>query len=221
MKLGILYSGGKDSNLAAWIAKKEKYEITCLISIASENKESFMFHTPSISKVKSQAQAMEIPLILQKTKGEKEIELKDLQNAIKKAKKEYGIQGIVTGAVESIYQASRVKKICHKLDLECFNPLWQKDQIELLEDLIQEKFEVIIIATAAFPLDQKLLGKKIDKKFLEEIKKLQKKYQINPAGEGGEFETFVLSSPMFKEKLKVKSFKDFGKDYSWRREIEL
>jgi len=96
-----------------------------------------------------------------------------------------------------------------------------KDQIELLEDLIQEKFEVIIIATAAFPLDQKLLGKKIDKKFLEEIKKLQKKYQINPAGEGGELETFVLSSPMFKEKLKVKSFKDFGKDYSWRREIEL
>jgi len=54
MKLGILYSGGKDSNLAAWLAKEEGYKITCLISITSENKDSFMFHTPSISKVTSQ-----------------------------------------------------------------------------------------------------------------------------------------------------------------------
>jgi len=164
---------------------------------------------------------MKIPLILQKTKGKKETELKDLQKAIKKAKKEYQIQGIVTGAVESIYQASRVQKICHKLGLECFNPLWQKDQIELLEDLVKEKFEVITIATAAYPLDQKFLGKKIDKKFLEEIKKLQKKYQINPAGEGGEYETFVLNSPMFEKKLNIKSFKDFGNEHSWRRELEL
>ena len=221
MKLGILYSGGKDSNLAAWLAKKEGYKITCLISITSENKDSFMFHTPSISKVTSQSKAMKIPLILQKTKGKKETELKDLQKAIKKAKKEYQIQGIMTGAVESIYQASRVQKICHKLGLECFNPLWQKDQIELLEDLVREKFEVITIATAAYPLDQKFLGKKIDKKFLEEIKKLQKKYQINPAGEGGEYETFVLNSPMFEKKLNIKSFKDFGNEHSWRRELEL
>ena len=180
-----------------------------------------MFHTPSISKVTAQAKAMQIPLILQKTKGEKEIELIDLKKAIKKAKKEYKIQGVVTGAVESVYQASRVQKICNELGLECFNPLWQKNQMEILEDLIKEKLGVIVIAVAAYPLGQKFLGKKINEKFIEEMKKLKEKYQINPAGEGGEYETFVINSPLFKKSLKIKSFKDFGENHSWKRELEI
>ena len=143
-----------------------------------------MFHTPSISKTKKQAEAMKIPILIQKTKGEKEIELKDLEEAIKKAKEKYKIQGIVTGAVESVYQASRIQKICDKLKLECFNPLWLKNQFELLEDLLKNKFEVIIAGVFAFPFDAKWLGRKIDKKFIEDIKKLNEKYKINPAGEG-------------------------------------
>ena len=30
------------------------------------------------------------------------------------------------------------------------------------------------------------------------------KYKINPAGEGGEFETLVLNCPMFKKRLELK-----------------
>ncbi|MBI4116250.1 diphthine--ammonia ligase [Candidatus Pacearchaeota archaeon] len=222
MKLGVLFSGGKDSTFAAWLAKKNGYEIACLISIISENKESYMFHTPSVSKTEKQAEAMEIPIIIRKTKGEKEKELNDLKKAIKKAKEKFKIEGIVTGAVESVYQASRIQKICNELNLECFNPLWQMDQIELLEGLIKNKFEIIITGVFAYPLDEKWLGRKIDKKFVEEIKKLQEKYKINPAGEGGEFETFVLYAPkLFKRKLKIKSFEDFGEGNSWSREIDV
>ena len=64
MKLGVLFSGGKDSTFACYLAKKQGYEISCLISIFSENKESWMFHTPSIEQVKKQAEVMNIPLIL-------------------------------------------------------------------------------------------------------------------------------------------------------------
>src|SRR3989344_2786086 len=132
MKLALLFSGGKDSTYAGFIAKKCKHKIVCLITLQSKNQDSYMFHTPSISKTQSQADAMKIPLIIQKTKGKKESELKDLKLAIRFAKKKYKVQGIITGAVESIYQASRIQKICDELNLECFNPLWQKDQIELL-----------------------------------------------------------------------------------------
>ena len=221
-KLGILFSGGKDSTYAAYLAKQNGYELTCLISILSENKESFMFHVPSISKTNFQAKAMNIPLIVQKTKGKKEEELKDLEKAIKKAKNKFKIEGIVTGAVESVYQASRVQKICNKLKLECFNPLWQKDQFEILNDLIKNNFEVIITGVFAYPLDKSWLGRKIDKKFIIEIKELNKKYKINPAGEGGEFESFVVNCPLFKKPLKIKNFKDFKEgENSWRRELEI
>jgi diphthine-ammonia ligase len=100
MKLGVLFSGGKDSTLAAWLAKKYGHELSCLITIESENKDSFMFHTPSIEKTRVQADASDIPLIIQKTKGEKEDELSDLRKAISQAKEEYAIEGVVTGALK-------------------------------------------------------------------------------------------------------------------------
>jgi len=110
MKIGVLFSGGKDSVFAAWLAQRTGYKLSCLITLVSENPDSYMFHTPSIKKTKSQAQAMGIPLIVQKTKGIKELELKELETAIKLAKKKHKIEGIVTGALESVYQSSRIQK---------------------------------------------------------------------------------------------------------------
>ena len=84
MKLGILFSGGKDSNYALFKANKSD-EVTVLISLDSKNEESYMFHTP-IEEVDKQAKRLGIPLIKIKTKGEKEKELEDLKKAIKEAK---------------------------------------------------------------------------------------------------------------------------------------
>lgn len=221
MKLGVLFSGGKDSTMAAFMVKQLGYEIVCLISVASSNKESYMFHTPSISRTKEQAKAIGIPILTKETKGEKEKELEDLGEVIKEAKEKFNIKGVVTGAIESVYQASRIQRICDELDLECFNPLWQKDQVELLNDLIKNKFEVILTGVFAYPFDEKWLGIKIDRNFIEEIKNLSEKYKINPAGEGGEFETFVINCPMFKKPLTIKDKKIFGEKNSWRMELEI
>ena len=221
MKLGVLFSGGKDSTYAAYIAKKYGYEIACLISIFSENPESYMFHTPSIEKTEQQAHSMRVPLIIQKTKGKKEIELKDLEKAIRKAKKDYKIQGIVTGAIQSIYQASRIQKICDKLGLECFNPLWQKDEDEYLDELVKNKFKIIITGVFAYPLGKSWLGREIDSQFIKEVKELNKKYNIHIAGEGGEFETFVIDCPMFKTPLEIISSETSGGKNSWKMEIEI
>ncbi len=203
MKLGVLFSGGKDSTYAAWLAKETKYDLRCLISIWSSNKDSFMFHTPAIELTKKQAECMGIPLIAVETLGEKERELIDLKKAIKLAIKDYGIQGIVTGAVESVYQSSRIQRICTELKIDCFNPLWQKNQIKLLEDLIKHDFKVVISAVAAYPFDNSWIGRCIDKGFIKDVKILSEKYKINPAGEGGEFESLVVDCPLFKKDLIV------------------
>jgi uncharacterized protein (TIGR00290 family) len=123
--------------------------------------------------------------------------------------------------VDSAYQASRVQKICDKLGLECFNPLWQKNQFELLNDLIMFNFKIVITGVFAYPLDEKWLGKEINKNFIEEVSILHEKYQINPAGEGGEFETFVLGCPLFSSELIIKDKKIQGKNNSWSMEIDI
>lgn len=221
MKLAVLFSGGKDSILATWLAKKEGYEISCLISIESENKESFMFHTPSIRITQKQAELMDLPLIFQGTKGIKEIELNDLEFAINKAKEDFGIEGIITGAVESVYQASRVQKICNSLGLEVFNPLWQKSQEEIIFDLIKAGFEAIVVGVFAYPLDKTWIGRKINLDFLKEMKELNKRWGINLAGEGGEFESLVIQGPLFKEPLKFRSIEGVGEGNSWMGEVIL
>ncbi len=209
IKLGVLFSGGKDSCLALSHALKSG-EVRCLITILSENPESYMFHTPNILLAEKQAEAIGLPIIMHKTKGIKEEELKDLKKAIQEAKKKYNIQGLVTGAVASIYQASRIKSLCEELDIECINPLWKKDQIGVLKEVIKEKFDVMIMGVFALGMD-KFLGKKIDKVFIQDIKKLQDKYGVNPAGEGGEFESLVLDAPFFKKKIIIKKSHELGK----------
>lgn len=224
MKVGVLFSGGKDSVYSAYLAKKAGHELACLITIISENEESYMFHTPSIKKTEKQAEAMEIPLITENTKGEKEIELEDMERGIKRAMEMYGVEGIVTGAIKSIYQASRIQKICDKLGLEIFNPLWEKSEFNYLRELIHEGFRVILTGVFAYPFDKSWLGREIDKKFLEDIKPLREKYHIHPAGEGGEFETFVLDGPrdFFKKPLEIINEKISSEgNYSWRMDIEV
>ena len=221
MKSAVLFSGGKDSCYAAYLMKNKGFDISCLISVLSKNPESYMFHTPSISKVKIQAKVMDTPLILGTTLGKKEEELKDLEKIIEKSVKKFDIDNIITGAVESVYQKSRIEKICDKIGLKCYNPLWKKDQITLLEELIENNFDVIITGVFAYPLDESWLGKKIDGEFIEEIKQLYEKYKINPAGEGGEFESFVLDCPLFLRKIDITNKKTFGSKNSWRLEIEV
>jgi len=201
MKVAILFSGGKDSTLAALLAKKAGHELCCLVSVLSENKASYMFHTPSINCTEVQAEVMGLPIVLKKTRGEKEKELEDLREVILEAKEKFGIGGVVTGAVGSVYQESRIGKICCELGLECINPLWGMKQMEVMEKLLEEQFEVIIVGIAAYPLTKEYLGRKIDEGFIEEIKKLNEKYDIHPAGEGGEFESFVLNCPLFSSGL--------------------
>ncbi len=209
MKVGVLFSGGKDSTYATYLATKE-HEVACLISIFSKNKESYMFHTANIELVKQQAKLMNIPIIIKKTEGKKESELIDLENTIKDAIKKYKIQGIVTGAVASVYQSSRVQNICNKLNIKCINFLWQKNTEEYWNNLLKNKFEIIITSVSAEGLNEEWLGKKIDYNSLEKLKNLSKKFNFNIAFEGGEAETFVISCPLFNKKIEIiKAEKEF------------
>ena len=213
MKLGVLFSGGKDSTLALHKAV-EKEEVTCLITLRSKNPESYMFHTPNIGLTTLQAEALGLPLINKITEGKKEQELNDLEEAIVQAIENFGIDGVVTGAVESAYQSERVQRICQRLDIWCFNPLWKKNQKDLLEETVERHFQTVISGIFAYPLDEKWLGKEVDSKIIQRLIALQREYGISPSGEGGEIETTVLDAPLFKRKIEIINYAIEAKDNS-------
>ena len=213
MRVGVLFSGGKDSCLA--LQKSQGFhDAVCLITLISESEESYMFHIPNIELTGKQAEAIGLPLVQRRTKGKKEKELEDLKIAIRKAKGDFNLEGIVTGAVRSIYQSTRVQRICKQLGLWCFNPLWLKDEIELLNEVVKGKYEVIISGVFAFPLDREFLGKSLDDELVQKLARLKEKYGLSPAGEGGELETTVTDAPFFKKRLEILDSEVSYKDYS-------
>lgn len=206
-RLGALVSGGKDGWYAAQIQKSKHYSIDCLITLQSFNPHSFMFHTPNIGLVKLQSRASGIPLVLQKTRGKKEVELMDLKKALLKAQKKFKLDGIVNGALFSNYQRERIETVCDELGLKVYSPLWHKNQEHELGELLRKKFEIAISAVACAGMDSSWLGKTLTERTISELQKLHAKYGINMAGEGGEFETLVLDCPMFIKKIIVQKAK--------------
>lgn len=206
LKLGVLFSSGKDSNYAMYIMQQQNYAIECLITIKSINPDSYMFHTPNIGLAQLQAEAMGVPLIEQITQGEKESELEDLKKAILQAKQEFGIEGVVTGALYSNYQRERIERICDELGLKVFSPLWHIDQEKEMRQLLTLGFRFIFSSVAAYGLNSKWVGRIITENDIDRLVKLNEKIGLNVAGEGGEFESFVVDAPMYKKKIEIREF---------------
>ena len=203
VRIGALISTGKDSLYALYRLMNKGYDIVCLITIVSENQHSYMFHTPTIELAETQAKAMGIPLIKMKTSGRKEEELKDLEKAIQKAIKRYKINGICTGALFSEYQKKRIDDICKRLGIKHYAPLWHMDQRNEMISLLKDGFKIIFTTVAAEGLDDSWLGRLITEEDIDELVRLHKRYNLNIAGEGGEYESLVLDAPMFKKRIVI------------------
>ena len=205
MKVGVLFSGGKDSTYAAYVAREKGDEVECLITLSPIRSDSYMFHYPNIRWTAMQAEAMRLPQVALETKGVKEEELADLSKAIEIAKRDYSVEGVYTGALASVYQKSRVERICDGLGVKAVSPLWHIDPITHLTNLVTNRFEVIMTGVAALGLDESWLGRALDMDAIGDLARLHAKYGVNPGLEGGEGETFVLDCPLFDRRIEVVS----------------
>ncbi|MCL2863503.1 MAG: diphthine--ammonia ligase [Methanimicrococcus sp.] len=201
MKIAALVSGGKDSIFAVQKMIEAGNEVVCLICLVPANKESYMFHAVNIDLVRPISDACAIPLYYRQTSGIKEEELNEMETALSDAIAEFGIKGVCSGAIESVYQRSRIDKICESLGLTSFSPLWKVEPISLLREMIESGMEIRFAAVAADGLDESWLGRVLDHNALNDLIKLHKTKYIHIAGEGGEFETAVLDAPIFKQRI--------------------
>ncbi|MCD6089473.1 TIGR00289 family protein [Candidatus Bathyarchaeota archaeon] len=199
MKVAALISGGKDSALALHQALKRGYNVKYLVTLIPQREDSWMFHYPNVELTDLFAEACGIPLVKAETSGVKEEELEDLRSLLDKL----DIEGVVSGAIASTYQKSRIGRICVELGLKSITPLWHKNEKTLIETLISEGFSVIFTGVYAYGLDEKWLGRKLDQRALRDLIMLSKRYGISLMGEGGEYETLVLDAPYFRKRIKI------------------
>ncbi|UCC58043.1 MAG: TIGR00289 family protein [Candidatus Bathyarchaeum sp.] len=199
MRVAALVTGGKDSVLALYRAQKMGHNIKFLAAIIPQRADSWMFHFPNIHLTEHLSRAVDIPLVKAETSGIKEEELEDL----KKLLASLDVEGVVSGAVSSRYQKKRIERICQELNLESVTPLWHEEPLDLLREIIDLKFKVIIVGVYAYGFDESWLGREINSATLEKLVELNEKYGISLVGEGGEYESLVLDAPFFKKRIQI------------------
>ena len=202
MNVASLFSGGKDSVFSIYIAKQWGWNVKYLVTINPKKNDSWMFHKININQTEKIGEALDIPLIKGDSEGAKESELEDLKDLLKNL----GIDGVISGAIASEYQRTRIEKICHELNIKSFTPLWHKNQDLILKEQIKAGFKIMIVGVFAYGMKKNWLGRILDLSILEELINLAKEFKINVAGEGGEYETIALDGPIFNKKIVIDDY---------------
>jgi diphthine-ammonia ligase len=220
LKVAALFSGGKDSTFAIYKAKDEGHQVECLITIIPLSEESMLLHFPNIQLTKLQSESMKIPhLTIESKSNDTKLESKSLEKILSDAKTKYGIEGVVHGGILSEFQKKIFANLCLKLELELISPLWNKDQKNYMNTLIDSNFQFIIVSVTSSGLDEHWLGKEITKENLSKLENLARKHGFNLNFEGGEAETLVIDCPLFSYPIQIKKFKKIWDGYRGRFEI--
>jgi len=200
MGYAALTSGGKDSILSIQKAMDRGMDVTHLVTVRPANPDSFMFHSSNLDVVPVIARLSGLDYVEVLTEGEKEKELEDLALGLSSL----DIEGVVVGAINSVYQRDRVLAIAKDLGIEVFAPLWLMDPEVLLQE-VATRMDAIVVVTAADGLGEEMLGAHIDDAFITRLKQISARKHIHLAGEGGEYESMTLFAPFYSRPVRFTS----------------
>lgn len=208
MRLASLYSGGKDSTFSLYLMEQSGHDIPYLVNVVPEDAASWIFHTPNLSVVPLMAESMGKELVTAKSSGTEEGDMEGLRNALDGL----DVEGVVSGAIWSDYQWDRMNIVCGDLGLKLMAPLWRKDQDMLMDQFIDSGIRSMIVGCYAEGLGEEWLGRIIDRQAVEELKAIRTRTGISIMGEGGEYESLTIDSPMHSRPLEiVSSEKDWSR----------
>jgi diphthine-ammonia ligase len=214
-KAFVSWSGGKDCCQAAYQAMLQGIEVKYLLNTVTQDSRRSCSHGLAASWIKSQSEALGIPLFQQPT-ADSTYE-SNFIDATLNLKKE-GITAGVFGDIDFNPHREWIERVCQKAGIRPVLPLWQKDQSQIAGDFISSGFVAVVVATQADLLGEEWLGRKFDTAFLKELAALNK--NISPCGEAGEFHTLVIDGPLFKKRLKLQETEKVKRDNHWFLDIK-
>ena len=210
MKVIASWSGGKDSCLASYKAKLMGYELKYLLNFVSKKYKRCCFHGTERKLIKQQAKLIGIPLHQKEVSDDMKEYEKEFKAAVSEIKS--NIDGIVFGDIYLDEHREWVERVCKELKLKAIEPLWGVPVEKVSRDFIKHGFKSIIVSAQAKLFDDKFVGKYFDRKVIKELK--EKKICL--CGENGEFHTFVLDGPLFKNEIKILKSKPVLKTGFWK-----
>ncbi|HJQ93107.1 MAG TPA: diphthine--ammonia ligase [Candidatus Thermoplasmatota archaeon] len=201
MRVLALLSGGKDSVCAIETARGFGWDVAAALVLKPAQDDAWMFHTPNLGVVEGVAECLGVPLVEADVRSGKGEEVEDLARSLAEAKEDFALDGLVSGALASEYQRTRIDGIGHRLGLKSFAPLWHKEPRGYVDSLVAAGWDIRFSRTAADGVPTAWAGQRLDAAKVTAMAHHRARPHV--AGEGGEYETLVLDAPCYTRRIVV------------------
>lgn len=197
----MLWSGGKDCNLALYLAKRQELDIVALVTFYSHTTE-FRAHPKELMEL--QSKSLGIPHLLLQIE---EPFAENYENALTKLKDQLGIDVVVSGDISEVHGNSNwISERAMAVGLKPFLPLWHADRVDVMNQLLAANFDVLLTMVKEPWFDSSFLGRKINRELVKEFHQLGTENGLDLCGEQGEYHTMVLNGPHYRSPISIKKY---------------
>jgi uncharacterized protein (TIGR00290 family) len=213
MKVGILYSGGKDSTFAIDYCMEKGWEIEYLLSFKPTRTDCWLFHYATVEHTPVLAKQLGISHdVLPCDIADPKLEAQLVKKAVEFRPK---VDALVLGGTG--LQATQIKSIqeaLKPLGVEVFAAHSGQDHDVVMRQMLAKGYRFMITQIAAEGLTQNDLGKVLDAKAMEELFERSRKFGFHEGGEGGHFDTLTIGGPIFSHEIQIeKSHKVMEREF--------
>ncbi len=210
------WSGGKDCCFSVYRGIAEGLKVRYLANMVTEDGQRSCSHGLAAWVIQVQAQALGIPLVQRRTTRDTyESKFKATLRGFKRE----GISGGIFGDIDFNAHREWIERVCGKIGMTPYLPLWGRSQEEIMQDFIALGFDSIVIAAKADLFGEEILGQRVNLDFLNYLKELGRTKPITLCGEAGEYHTLVVDGPLFQKRVDILETKKVQRDGHWFLEI--
>lgn len=189
-RYAVMWSGGKDSALAADRARRNGLDIACLLNFYDRESGRVRFHATRAELVAEQAAAAGIAIRQYATSWS------DFEPAFRGALEALvrdGVAGVVFGDIHLADVRAWYEERVRTAGLEHVEPLWGEPPRDLLDEFVATGGRAVITCCETAKIDESWLGRIVDEHFARDIQNIP----IDPCGENGEYHSFAFAGPLF------------------------
>lgn len=195
----LSWSGGKDASLALYELQVASVPVVELLTTVNMATDRSSMHGVRTALHRRQAAALGLSVRILELPPEPTNET--YARTMRRAMDRYARDGIETVAFADIaltdVRAYRERRLRETPVVPRF-PLWGRDTMDIARSFINAGFEATVVAVNGDELDASFAGRSYDPAFLADLPA-----GVDPAGEHGEFHTFVTDGPPFDEPVEI------------------
>lgn len=209
MKAFFSWSGGKDSALALYKAKKQGIPVKALVTTVNTATNRISMHGVRRELLEAQAAAIGLPLYT--------IELPEMPgmaayeqavHAVQRRLKEDGFTHGVFGDIFLEDLKTYREALLAKDELQCIFPLWKQNGKALMNEFFALGFQCVVVCINGMELSKNFCGRLLNQSLLADLPAI-----VDPCGENGEYHSFVFDGPIFTQPIGFKKGEIIFKEY--------